>query len=156
MSALFTSPLLVLGILGAVVAAVLFGLVAVLFRRWNAVFGREPRTASSALGEVVQRLLAIERELETNQPRLEALEAVARISVQKVGFKRFNPFDNTGGDQSFAAALLDGKNDGIVISSLYTREGVRVYAKEIKAGASKHPLSAEERAVLAQALSGKP
>lgn len=53
--------------------------------------------------------------------------------IQKVALVRFNPFEDAGGDQSFAIALLDGDNNGVVISSLHSRSGTRVYAKNISA-----------------------
>ncbi len=86
------------------------------------------------------------------EPRVDALERIGNIAVQKVGFMRFNPFEHTGSDQSFAVALLDRQDNGLVLSSLYTREGVRVYAKEVQRGSSKHPLSEEEQKVLRQAM----
>ncbi len=156
MEYLTAHPFIVLAIAGAVVTFTLLGFILDLRRRWNAVFGRKAKAGTDMLPEILQRLRSLEHRLDVHQPRLEALEAVARISVQKVGFKRFNPFDNTGGDQSFTICLLDQKNDGIVISSLYTREGVRVYAKAISSGSSKHPLSGEEEEVLKQALNTKP
>ena len=66
----------------------------------------------------------------------------------------FNPFSQTGGNQSFSLALLDGNNDGIVISSLHNREETRVYAKIVrKAEAEKEmPFSDEEREAIRQAL----
>lgn len=67
-------------------------------------------------------------------------------SLHKVGIIRYNPFKDLGGDQSFAIALLDGKNSGLVISSLHTREGTRVYAKPIaKSESKKYPLTEEEK-----------
>jgi hypothetical protein len=67
-------------------------------------------------------------------------------SIHKVGLLRFNPFREVGGDQSFALALLDDENNGLVLSSLYSREGVRIYAKSIQDGASsKYPLTEEEK-----------
>ena len=86
------------------------------------------------------------------EPRLGVVEAISKISVQKVGFVRFNPFHDTGGDQSFIAVFLDRENNGMVISSLYMRDGVRVYGKEIEHGASRQPLSEEERGVLEETL----
>jgi uncharacterized glyoxalase superfamily protein PhnB len=66
---------------------------------------------------------------------------------------RFNPFNDMGGDQSFAMALLNGKNNGLVISSLYTKEGTRVFSKAIKAGKTeKHPLTEEEEEAIKIAL----
>lgn len=66
--------------------------------------------------------------------------------LHKVGVIRFNPFKDVGGDQSFSIALLDGDNSGVTISSLFTREGTRVYAKPIVRGQSKkYPLTEEEK-----------
>ena len=57
-----------------------------------------------------------------------------------------------GGNQSFAIALLDGHNNGLVISSLYTREGTRIYAKPIiKGNSPRHPLTEEEKKAIAKA-----
>ncbi|MDH4330590.1 MAG: DUF4446 family protein [Candidatus Moranbacteria bacterium] len=65
--------------------------------------------------------------------------------IHKIGLVRFNPFKDLGGDQSFSIALLNGDNSGIVISSLHTREGTRIYSKSIKNSKSeKYTLTAEE------------
>ena len=57
-----------------------------------------------------------------------------------------------GGNQSFIIALLDGKNNGFVISSLFVKEGSRVYTKEIKAGKSDYKLSKEELEAIERAI----
>lgn len=76
----------------------------------------------------------------------------ARIKKKLHGAKtlRFNPFAGTGsgGNQSFATALLNEEGDGVVISSLYSREKVSVFAKPIKGGVSEFELTEEEREVL--------
>jgi hypothetical protein len=64
---------------------------------------------------------------------------------------RFNPFEDTGGNQSFTLALLDANADGIVLSSLHSRTATRVYVKAILAGRSDAQLSAEEVAALRDA-----
>ena len=64
--------------------------------------------------------------------------------VQKVGVVRFNPFGDVGGNQSFVIALLDNSLSGVIIQSLYSREGVRVYSKQIKEGKSEYTLGKEE------------
>lgn len=68
--------------------------------------------------------------------------------LQKVGFVRFNPFEETGGAQSFSIALLDKENDGFVLTSLHSRGGTRTYAKLIERGKSKFKLSKEEENAL--------
>jgi hypothetical protein len=80
---------------------------------------------------------------------------LASRSVHKVGVVRFNPFKDLGGDQSFSIALLDGQNNGLVISGLHTREGNRVYAKPVEKGkAVKHPLTEEEAEAIKLAEAG--
>ncbi len=92
------------------------------------------------------------RALETH---LKSVDARLLRSIQYVGMIRFNPFKDAGGDQSFALALLDEAHNGMVISSLYSREGVRVYAKPLEAGKSSYSLSEEEAEAMRRALGNK-
>ena len=74
-------------------------------------------------------------------------------SFTKSALVRFNPFEDTGGDQSFAVALLDGVNNGVVISSLHSRGGTRVYAKAVSGGKSaNYPFTKEEKEVVEKAV----
>lgn len=69
--------------------------------------------------------------------------------IQKVGLVRFNPFKDTGGDQSFILALVDADNTGVVISSLHTRTGTRWYAKAVVSGKGvEYELSDDEEKAL--------
>ena len=99
-----------------------------------------------ALDKDVQELYNISNQI--NNLSLRGLHKVAMI--------RFNPFKDLGGDQSFSVALLNGKNNGVTISSLHTREGTRVYSKAITGGKSeKYPLTEEEGQVVKQAMSSE-
>ena len=72
--------------------------------------------------------------------------------LQKYALIRFNPFEDQGGDQSFTVALLDGNDNGIVVSSLHSRGGVRVYAKAVKSAKSdKHQFTKEEKEAVEKA-----
>lgn len=85
------------------------------------------------------------------------INGLALRGLHKTGMIRFNPFKEVGGDQSFAIALLNGKDNGIVISSLYTREGTRIYSKSITNGKSeKYPLTEEEEKAIKIALTNEP
>ena len=90
--------------------------------------------------------------------QLEATHATiderTRRSLQHIGMVRFNPFDDTGSDQSFAIAMLDDRRDGIVISSLHGRANTRVFAKPVEGGASSHHLSDEEAHAIRIAVEG--
>ena len=80
------------------------------------------------------------------------LEDLSHRTIQKVGVIRFNPFADTGGDQSFAIALLDSHGNGIVLSSLHGRTDTRVFAKPVQGGRSRYPLSDEEMDAIKKAL----
>jgi len=77
---------------------------------------------------------------------------ISMQSIRKVELIRFNPFKDIGGDQSFSVVFLDGKNSGVVISALHTRDGTRIYSKPIIQGkAEKYPLTEEEKSVIKKA-----
>ena len=82
------------------------------------------------------------------------LEKDGLLHIQKVGLIRFNPFKDTGGDQSFILSLVDGKDTGVVISGLYSRSGTRWYAKRVISGKGvDYELSEEEKKSLKEASS---
>lgn len=84
------------------------------------------------------------------------INKLAFRSYHKIGMIRFNPFKDVGGDQSFAIAILNGRNNGITLSSLYSRDGARFYAKSIVNGESpKHPLTQEEKDAISIAIKGE-
>lgn len=98
----------------------------------------------------------LDEEIKTLYKITDQLGDLAAKGLHKTGMIRFNPFRDIGGDQSFSIALLDGKNNGVVISSLYSRDGVRVYAKSILDGQSnKYPLTQEEKLAISIASSEK-
>ncbi|MDP4001418.1 MAG: DUF4446 family protein [bacterium] len=84
------------------------------------------------------------KDLSTLNEELTDLTLLNKNNIQKIGMVRFNPFDDTGGNMSFALALLNNHGDGVVVSSLHGREGTRIYSKSIEAHASKSKLTDEE------------
>lgn len=77
-----------------------------------------------------------------------ALEKLVRVAIV-----RYNPYGDTGGDQSFSIALLSEKGSGVVVTSLHARSGTRVFAKPIsEGGVSKYELSKEEQEVVSKAM----
>lgn len=91
------------------------------------------------------------RELTELGESLTNLYELNRKNIQKVGFIKFNPFDDAGGNISFVLALLDAKDNGIVISSLHGRDSMRVYAKTIISGNSDIKLTEEEERAIIEA-----
>jgi len=79
-----------------------------------------------------------------------------RGAVQRVGLVRYDAFDDMGGRLSFSAAMLDGRGDGFVITSINGRTDNRCYAKPVTGGISEHNLSDEETEAIAIALGKAP
>ncbi|MFC1645101.1 DUF4446 family protein [Patescibacteria group bacterium] len=107
--------------------------------------GKNGKNLEEVINSHKKRLDGIDAEI---QELFEASNKIHKLSfkgIHKVGLIRFNPFKDLGGDQSFAIALLNGHDSGVVISSLHTREGTRIYGKSVKQGKSeKHTLTEEE------------
>jgi len=74
-----------------------------------------------------------------------------RKSIRGLETIRYNPFPDQGSNQSFALGILNADGDGVVLSSLYSRERMSVFAKPVKAGKSEYELTEEEKAVLEKA-----
>ena len=139
--------------LEAVVAiAILLGVVIFLWTRLRQIENRYDRLMSDSSGGSLQEML--KDHVHRVRGALDRVDALDRLthdlqrtlgySVQWVGMVRFNPFRDTGGNQSFALALADAHGDGIVLSSLHRRDVTRVYAKPLLAWQSTHPLTEEE------------
>jgi len=94
----------------------------------------------------------LEEEIKKAFLKIKDLEDTCQTTIRKIGMVRFNPFNDVGGNQSFALAMMDNKNNGFVISSFFTKEGNRVYAKTIKNGESDHTLSEEEKEAIKRAI----
>jgi hypothetical protein len=114
--------------------------------------------SGGSLDDVLQGHVARVEEVRGRLGQIDAMQADlehrTQASIQHVGLVRFNPFEDTGSDQSFALALLDDRRDGIVISSLHGRTNTRLFAKPVEAGASSHTLSDEEAQAIRVALGG--
>lgn len=117
--------------------------------------GRRAQDLEDLLAQQIKRQMKSEEEIKELFKSSKDLLKMATKSIQKVAVVRFNPFEDTGGDQSFAIALLDLTDSGIVISSLFAREGTRVYSKPIEKGKSKYSLTKEEEMAIAKAKGKK-
>ena len=112
--------------------------------------------ARPGLKEILELILDTQRGLKKNVNELTVkignITEAGELHVQRIGIVRFNPFDDTGGAQSFAMAILDGRDNGIVVTSLYARNSNRWYVKEVAAGQGKEiALSKEEQTAIKKA-----
>jgi hypothetical protein len=110
---------------------------------------------SGNLGNTVEEYLKNVKEVEDHcfilDAEMKKIRQMAEDGMHKVGFIRYNPFGDVGGNQSFSLCLLDEKENGFVISSIHSREGTRVYSKEVIKGASEYNLSDEEKESIVRA-----
>ncbi len=94
--------------------------------------------------EIVDQLARQEEEIISLRSEIEKIKKEEDFFLQKTGLVRYNPFSDIGGEQSFSLAIVDKKGNGFVVTSLYARDGNRVYAKPINNGSSEYTLSKEE------------
>ncbi len=113
--------------------------------------GEDDGDLEDVLGAHLEKVHQLGREVERLASRTSTLESQVPRAFQRVGLVRFNPFEDTGSNQSFALALLDAERNGWVLTSLHARSGTRVFAKSISAGRSDGQLSDEETAAIRQA-----
>ncbi len=118
-------------------------------------FKKTKKQEPENIKEVLEYLKRLEKSHAEITRELAELKEDNKKNLQKIGIVRFNPFKETGGDQSFSIALLDADNDGFVITSHYSREANRVYAKPIEKGVSKYQLSTEEKEAINKAINAK-
>ncbi len=115
--------------------------------------GTQKKDIINVMNEVLKKTRDNQNHILSVNQRLDQEIEKAKKHFKRFGFKRFNPFTDTGGDQSFILALLDENNNGFVISSLHSRENTRIYAKSLENGkAIDQVLSKEEQQVINQAL----
>lgn len=138
---------------GAFVLALVAVVLLLLLRRR---LGRLALGRNGNIEESIGILARESKEIQAFRTELEKYlklsEARLRGSVRGVSLVRFNPYEQgQGGNQSFALALLDEKGDGAVLSTLYARDRVGVYAKPLRAGASTFDLTPEEKEAIAEA-----
>jgi hypothetical protein len=114
--------------------------------------GAEGQSLEAILDAHLDKVYAVARDLDDVTSRTAVLEKAQQGAFQRIGLVRFNPFEDTGGNQSFALAVLDARGTGFVVSSLHARAGTRVYGKSVNGGVSESTLSAEETEAVRLAL----
>jgi len=153
-----------LAVILAIVALVVAGAAVGLFLRAE----RRPSEFSPAgaraaelerhLAQLAQRMDAVESDVDAQRRGAEPAPRVTAsplprgtAAISRIGLIRFDAFEDAGGAQSFALALVDDDGDGIVLTSLHSRPTTRVYVKAIRRGVADAPLSAEEARALQDA-----
>ncbi|MEK9209393.1 MAG: DUF4446 family protein [Patescibacteria group bacterium] len=143
----------IIAYLSLAVAAFAAGWLIFLQLRLKKLFrGKKASDLEYLIAAIGGKLEALTEEQQKIKEHLNDIEKRLRTSVRKVGVIRFNPFEDLGGDQSFAIALLDERNNGTIITSLHGRERTMVYAKPIEKGKSTYNLTKEEAETIQKAI----
>ncbi len=146
---------LILVIIGIWLTILSFLLFKTLSNYNRLTYGVTEKTLSEVLSSLLEKQELSEKEAIHVKSKIQELENRSFHFIQRIGLVRFNPFNDTGGDQSFVLALLNLQESGIIITSLYARTGVRWYIKTVKKGKGvEHELSNEETQSLQKAMKG--
>ncbi|OGH11652.1 MAG: hypothetical protein A3B38_02960 [Candidatus Levybacteria bacterium RIFCSPLOWO2_01_FULL_36_13] len=121
-----------------------------LLRHYNTLSrGVSQKSLKTILEDLLKDVDLSKKNIQQLKEYTSKLDKEGSLHVQKIGLLRFNPFKDTGGDQSFVLSLVDSTNTGVIISALYSRSGTRWYAKRVVEGkGSEYELSDEEKQVL--------
>jgi hypothetical protein len=139
-----SSQFVVLGLLALI--AILLAWIVYLEIRLRRVFrGKQIDSFENLIADIGQALDDLFKKSESHVARLTILEDKTKQTLSRFHTVRFNPFKDQGGNQSFATCLLDEEGRGVVISSLYARDKVAIYAKPIENLISEYELTEEEK-----------
>ena len=148
-----TIALSVVSILLAVVLIIVLCKLKKLKRRVDSLtIGKDTESLEDIIVSYLERVESLEEGEEITRAALNAIKDNLKITYQKTGLVKYDAFREMSGALSYSLALLDKENNGVLISSMYSREGCYTYAKEIIKGESKINLSEEEAEALKQAV----
>lgn len=108
------------------------------------------------INEMLQKYVKSVEEVKEENSEIERycqkIDEDSKQNLKKIGIVRYNAYKDTGSDLSFALAILNDNNTGIVLNGIYGRDTSNIYAKPIKEGTSEYALSKEEKEALEKAM----
>jgi len=134
--------------------AILFGTIWIIIteKRLKRFFlGKKAKDLEDTIVSLERDISELKKTRDVIQKDIATINTKLKKSVRGLETLRFNPFPDQGSNQSFAIGMLNEENDGLVISSLYSRERMSIFAKPIKNGKSEYELTTEEKEVLKKA-----
>lgn len=114
--------------------------------------GTKAKSLEQTISDLIKESEIIKKENKEIKEHLLTVDQRLKKTVRNVETVRFNPFPDQGSNQSFATALVNDEGSGVVISTLYSRERMSIFAKPIKEGKAEYELTAEEKDVLSKTL----
>ena len=149
------SVIIVLSVMGLLLVACIVVLILhiIEFRKYEEKYNNiwnkfQNENIENDIEYLIQNMAETRRVSEEARISSEAIEEKMLKSLQKVGFVKYDAYENGTGGLSFALALLNASDDGVIINSIYTRNGSNIYAKQINNGIFEGNLSAEEQKAL--------
>ncbi len=117
----------------------------------NLLQGTNAKSLENVISDMQNRINTNGSNILANSSDIETLMSKMKKRIRNISTLRFKPFEDAGSTQSFAIAIVDDEQNGVVLSSLYTRERMSVFAKPVKNGKSEYELTNEEKNVLESA-----
>lgn len=114
--------------------------------------GKNAESMESRILEFFERIENLESHEQGIEENIQKIKENLKITYQKTGMVKYDAFREMSGALSYSIALLDQENSGVLVTSMYSREGCYSYAKEIIHGECKLNLSEEETEALKQAM----
>lgn len=136
------------------------GFIVFLLLIQNLLLGKRiSRLTKGASGQSLERVIhklderteLLEKYARSSSEKIKSIDARVETSIRGIATERFDPFQGSGGQQSFTSAFLNEQGDGVVISGIHSRDGVRVYAKQVQDFKSERELSEEEQKAIKKA-----
>jgi len=139
---------------GIVIFLVLLGAIWIIVteKRLKRFFlGKKAKDLEDTIAILESEISKLNKAKDNTEKEIAVINSKLKKSIRGIETIRFNPFPDQGSNQSFAVGMLNEEGDGLVISSLYSRDRMSVFAKPVKNGRSEYELSDEERMALDKA-----
>ncbi len=143
----------VLCIASLIVAVIAIGRYRDLYRRYDLFMrGKDAESLEELILRQQEDIEELKEAKLVDREAMRVMNRNIRASIQKFGIVHYDAFEGMGGKMSFALALLDYTNTGMIINCMHSREGCFIYVKNVDAGSTYTPLGAEEKEALERAL----
>lgn len=141
----------IFALLGIIILVVMFWIVKTETRLKRFFVGKKAKDLEDTIFHLQEEITVLKSAKEKIEKELVTINAKLKKSIRGLETIRFNPFPDQGGNQSFAVGMLNEEGNGVVISSLYARDRMSVFAKPVKGGRAEYDLTQEEQEALAKA-----
>jgi len=139
-------------IISAIIVIILLWILMIEFRLKKIFAGTKARNLEEMIILIGKKINQVENKQQDIDQHLTTIDERLNKSIRNIETVRFNPFFDAGGNQSFAISFMNDEGNGVIISSLYARDRMSIFAKPIVGGKSEFELSEEEKNVLDKSI----